>query len=201
MKEREVFCGGNSERERDYKLVCKAKLGDMSAFTELVKLYQKNIYKLAFSFFNDRDEAMEIVQETFLRSYEKLDKFGMVNKKRAFKSWLFRIAYNLCIDYYRKSKKYKTINEDMLDSVSVIDSESEKDKNVFDRQHIKNRVRSYIMHLSKRQKQVFILKYYSGYKFSEISEIMNIAVGTVKSLHYRAVRILEKKTVQFEVFK
>ncbi len=191
----------SNDNERDCKLVCLVREGDSSAFSELVRYYQKGIFKLAFNFFNDRDEAMEIVQETFLRSYEKLDKFDGVNNKKSFKSWIFRIAYNLCIDFYRKLKRGRVVNSEIFDSISETDYEKEVSRDIFERQHIKNSLKKYIMFLSKRQKQVFILKHYSGFKFSEISGIMNIAVGTVKSLHFRATKTLEQKVMQLEAIK
>lgn len=197
LKEKEGVLHGN-DNERDYKLVNLVKQGDSSAFSELVRYYQKGIFKLAFNFFNDRDEAMEIVQETFLRAYEKLDKFDGKNNK-SFKSWVFRIAYNLCIDFYRKLKRNKVINTDTFDTISVADSENDVNIDAFEKQHIKNNFKKYIMFLSKRQKQVFILKHYSGFKFTEISDVMKIAIGTVKSLHFRATKTLEKKVAQLEI--
>ena len=190
----------SNDNERDCELISLVRKGNTSAFSELVRYYQKGIFKLAFNFFNDRDEAMEIVQETFLRSYEKLDKFDGINKN-SFKSWIYRIAYNLCIDFYRKLKRNKTVNSDMFDTISKTDSENDVSKDVFERQHIKNNLKKYILFLSKRQKQVFVLKHYSGFKFTEISDVMNIAVGTVKSLHFRATKTLEKKIEQLEVIK
>ena len=200
LKEKEGVMYSN-DNERDYKLVNLVRQGDTSAFSELVRYYQKDIFKLAFNFFNDRDEAMEIVQETFLRAYEKLEKFDGIDNRKSFKSWTFRIAYNLCIDYYRKLKRNKTINMDTFDSVSVSDPENEISNDIFERQHIKNSLKKYIMFLSKRQKQVFVLKHYSGFKFKEISDVMNIAVGTVKSLHFRATKTLESKIAQLEYIK
>ncbi len=197
LKEKEGVLHGN-DNERDYKLVNLVKQGDSSAFSELVRYYQQGIFKLAFNFFNDRDEAMEIVQETFLRAYEKLDKFDGKNNK-SFKSWVFRIAYNLCIDFYRKLKRNKVINTDTFDTISVADSENDVNIDAFEKQHIKNNFKKYIMFLSKRQKQVFILKHYSGFKFTEISDVMKIAIGTVKSLHFRATKTLEKKVAQLEI--
>jgi len=197
LKEKEGVLHGN-DNERDYELVNLVRQGDSSAFSELVRHYQKGIFKLAFNFFNDRDEAMEIVQETFLRAYEKLNKFDGKNNK-SFKSWVYRIAYNLCIDFYRKLKRNKTINTDTFDTISVADFENDVNIGAFEKQHIKNSFKKYIMFLSKRQKQVFILKHYSGFKFTEISDVMNIAIGTVKSLHFRATKTLEKKVARLEI--
>ncbi len=102
---KEITNADNNEKDRE--LVRQIKQGCQSAFTEIVSRYQKNIFKLAYGFFQDRDDAMEIVQETFIRLYEKLDGFDENNEKTWFKNWVNRIAYNLCIDFYRKFKKKK----------------------------------------------------------------------------------------------
>jgi RNA polymerase sigma-70 factor (ECF subfamily) len=101
----------DEETKRDYELIRLVKQGDRQAFTEIISLYQKRVFKLAFAFFRDKDDAMEIVQETFIRIYEKIDKF---ESDSSFKNWIYRIAYNLCIDFYRKFKSKKNDRRDVF---------------------------------------------------------------------------------------
>ena len=101
----------NDEQERT--LVRRIKQGHQPAFSELASLYQQKVFRLAYWFFKDKDDAMEIVQETFLRLYQKLDGFDETDERTRFNSWIYRIAYNLCIDFYRKFKKKKAEMKDI----------------------------------------------------------------------------------------
>jgi RNA polymerase sigma-70 factor (ECF subfamily) len=181
---------------RENELIRLVKVGNNQAFTEIVTLYQKRIFKMAYGFFRDSDDAMEIVQETFLRIYEKIDKF---DNHSSFKNWVYRIAYNLCIDFYRKfknkSKHSKEICEfDKVSSADTIDPEVH-----LDRQNFQESLQNSLETLSKRQKMIFVMKHYNSLKYREISEILNISVGTVKSLHHRAAKVLKKKLAHYEV--
>lgn len=182
--------------KRDNELVRLVKQGDQQAFTELITLYQKRIFKMAFGFFRDKDDAMEIVQETFLRVYEKIDKFDLHS---SFKNWIYRVAYNLCIDFYRKFKSKKNQSQDMFEldevrNIAVVDPEAQADRQIF-----KEDLEKSLLTLSKRQKMIFVMKHFSALKYKEISDILNISVGTVKSLHHRAAKALKKRLAHYEV--
>ena len=88
------------EYEDVYILVDKIKEGDREAFMTLIRLYQKKVFLLAYSFFRNKEDALDIVQETFLRFYEKVRIF---QRGKNFQNWLLQIAKNLCVDYYRKN--------------------------------------------------------------------------------------------------
>ncbi len=90
------------KNEDVYTLVEKIKKGDREAFMTVTHLYQKKVFLLAFSFFHNREDALDIVQETFLRFYQKV---SLYRKGKNFQNWLLQIAKNLCIDYYRKNYK------------------------------------------------------------------------------------------------
>ncbi|MCP4149991.1 MAG: RNA polymerase sigma factor [bacterium] len=194
----------NADVGSEMELIRQVKQGNRYAFTQLVNPYQKDVFKLAYGFFRDRDDAMEIVQETFLRIYQKLDRFDGGSTPTAFRNWIYRIAYRLCIDFYRKYKK-KKVEEQELYNFQESHRENDSPPDKLERLHFKQSLEKLVMTLSKRQKSIFILKHYSGLKHKEISEILNISVGTAKSLYFRAVRSLEKdikqKFPEYEVVK
>ena len=101
----------NPGRRRIWSSGSSREIGTRSA--ELVRLYQKKVFTLAFGFFRDREDALEIVQETFMRVYEKI---GHYRAERSLQSWIYRVARNLCVDYYRKNAKKKKL-EHGFDSV------------------------------------------------------------------------------------
>jgi len=191
----------NANIQKENELIRLVQQGNHQAFTELITLYQQKVFKLAFGFFQDRDDAMEIVQETFLRVYEKIDRFKRSNKQTAFQNWVYRIAYNLCIDYYRKFKKQKTDEKELYEFYESQERETTNPEDQIDRVHFRHTVKKCMMQLSKRQQMVFLLKHYSNLKHQEISSILNLSVGTIKSLYHRAMKNLEKQLYRFEVTK
>lgn len=183
----------NDEQER--KLICQVKQGYTPAFTQLISLYQKQVFRLAYGFFQDRDDAMEIVQETFLRVYQKLDSYDESSRDTRFGGWVNRIAYNLCIDYYRKFKKKKAELKDLYHFEEENRVTSHFPENQLDQQNFKHQLKKLVQKLPKQQKKIFVLKHYSGFKHHEISSMLNVSVGSIKSLYHRAVHSLEKSLV------
>ncbi|MCK4765200.1 MAG: sigma-70 family RNA polymerase sigma factor [Candidatus Aminicenantes bacterium] len=181
---------------KENELIRLFKSGSEEAFTRLIVLYQQQVFKVAYGFFRDRDDAMEIVQETFLRVYQKIDRF---DKNSSFKNWVYRIAYNLCIDFYRKFKNKKSCDREIYEldearNLSVLEPEDH-----IDRRDFKESLDVSLQSLSKRQKMIFVLKHNSGLKYREIADILDVSVGTVKSLHHRATQALKKKLAHYEV--
>ena len=171
-------------------LVRRIQQGEGEAFSELVRLYQKKVFALAFGFFRDREDALEIVQETFMRVFEKI---GRYRPDHSLQSWIYRVARNLCVDYYRKTAKKRKL-EDGFDSVSerqlgcadtaVADWESRRVTAAIDLS---------VARLSWRQIEVFSLKYHQGMKLRQVAETMGISIGTVKALHHRAIARMRRE--------
>lgn len=181
---------------RDEKnLIRQVRAGHQWAFTQLVSVYQKQVFRLAYGFFRDRDDAMEIVQETFLRVYQKLDGFDETDSRTQFKNWVFRIAQNLCIDFYRKFRKQKAEMKDIYEFDEETRGRDTHPEERLDRESFRHNLDESVMRLPRRQKEVFMLKHYNGLKHHEVGEILDLSVGTVKSLYHRAIQHLKKHLV------
>ncbi len=169
-----------------YTLIKKIKEGEREAFMTVTSLYQKKVFLLAFSFFQNREDALDIVQETFLRLYQKAHLF---KKGKNFQSWLLQIAKNLCIDYYRKShtRRGEFEREKSLEEMKLPVQNNDNNFKAIDLKSIFSRC---LKKLTERQRMIFVLKHYNQFKYREISQILNIAPGTVKSLHFKAVQNL-----------
>ncbi len=91
------------KRREDYgntaALIESVKGGDRGAFQTLIGLYQQKVFAMAYAVLHDKEDALDIVQETFLRIYQKMDTFKPGSN---FLNWLLQVTKNLCIDYYRK---------------------------------------------------------------------------------------------------
>ncbi len=169
-------------------LVRAARDGDRDAFMTIVAMYQRKVFMLAYSVLRDREDALDIVQETFLRFYRKADLYKEGN---SFQGWLLRIAKNLCVDHYRKNTRRRRELESpkSLDELHVAAS---PDPTVSGAGEMRDATVRCIDRLAGRQRLVFVLRHVDELQFNEISEAMNISLGTAKSLHFKAVRNLRK---------
>lgn len=170
-----------------HALVDRVKEGEREAFMILTRLYQKKIFSVAYSFFRNKEDALDIVQETFLRSYQKIHLF---NKGKSYQNWLIQIAKNLCIDHYRKH--YRRENEFNRDvGVEEMNLSDESDTDPHRDSDLKAVLDIGLKRLTEKQRMIFVMKHYNGLKYREIAEILNVALGTVKSLHFKAVQNLK----------
>jgi len=171
-------------------LLGKIRDGDREAFMTVTRLYQRKVFVMAYSILRDREDALDAVQETFLRLYQKA---GMYKPGNSFQGWLLQMAKNISIDYYRKNRKKRREWETATPVEEIplaADAVREGDSAATDlRQAFARSVDT----LAERQKMVFIMRHYNELQFNEISEAMKISIGTAKSLHFKAVQNLRKR--------
>ncbi len=168
------------------ELVERVKNDDREAFMAVTRMYQRKVFVLAYSYFHNKEDALDIVQETFLRFYQKA---RLYKKGKNFQNWLLQIAKNICIDYYRKyqSKNNQWRREEAIENLSAPSSDHNQNHSSSDLKEILSRC---LKKLSEKQRMVFLMKHYNQLQYNEIAQILNIASGTVKSLHFKAVRNL-----------
>ncbi|OGU72857.1 MAG: hypothetical protein A2V93_01800 [Ignavibacteria bacterium RBG_16_34_14] len=172
----------------DTELINRAQKGDESAFNELVCRYDRSVLSLALKYVNDRDDAKDIYQEVFLRVFRGLKKFQF---KSEFSTWLYRITTNVCLTFIKSGKKHTMmrIDNDMesetIDNIVGADESNSPDEFLL-RNEITNNVNEALEKLSPKQKMIFILKHFEGYKIREISEILNSSEGTIKKYLFEA---------------
>lgn len=179
--------GKRIDEQKDiYTLVERIKKGDREAFMTVTTIYQKKVFLLAFSFFRNKEDAMDIVQETFLRFYQKV---YMFKRGKNFQSWLLQIAKNLCVDYYRKhyGKNREWQGEKPIDEMNL---PLQNEADPFVSSDLKGIFSSCIKKLANKQRMIFVMKHYNQLKYREIAQILDISLGTAKSLHFKAVQNL-----------
>jgi RNA polymerase sigma-70 factor (ECF subfamily) len=182
--------GKKHDLEFEQKLLARINDGDREAFAELVRLFQKKIFALAYGFFRNRDDALEIVQETFMRVYEKIDSY---RPDHSLQSWIYRVAHNLCVDYYRKYAKKRKLEEG-FDRVPERQTASDDNCQAnWESRQVAEAIDRAVENLSLRQKEVFFLKYRQGMKLQQVAEIMAISLGTVKALQHRALKRIRRE--------
>jgi RNA polymerase sigma-70 factor (ECF subfamily) len=163
--------------------------GDREAFMAVIRLYQRKVFVMAYSILRDREDALDAVQETFLRFHQKA---GLYRPGHSFQGWLLQMAKNVSIDHYRKHRKRRQEWETTtpLDDIPLATEDRAGDSPQADLRSAFTRT---VDTLAERQRLVFVLRHYNELPFSEISETMRISIGTAKSLHFKAVQNLRKR--------
>ncbi len=177
------------------RLVALARDGEREAFAELVNMYKGKLFHLAYRMLSNRQEAEDVVQDTFLRMYANLERYDPTHK---FSTWIYRIATNLCIDRLRRKKAAYSLDADMsegegLDGYSVLQSKDvspEQEVILSERQLV---VRRAMDALPVKYKSAMALKYYQDLSLQEISDILHIPVSTVKTRIHRGRDYLRRR--------
>jgi len=183
----------SDKAQRDYKLVTQALNGDQKAYTKLMGLYRDPIFFMMKRMVQNIDDAEDLTIEAFGKAFKMLENY---TPKYAFSTWLFKIASNHCIDFLRKQNKHKilSIDETMDDEDSipgdtiraeVLDPEEEMIKAQKD-----NLLQDFIKKLHPDYQEILKLKYFYGLSYIEISEELDIPLGTVKARLFRSKELL-----------
>jgi RNA polymerase sigma-70 factor, ECF subfamily len=169
--------------------------GDQDAFAEIVEIYSNSIYQLGYRMLGNRHEAEDIAQEAFIRAYVNIKSF---NQDLKFSTWLFRIATNLCIDRIRKKKPdyyldAEVSGTDGLTMYSQLASNSPLPEQELESLELQESVQKEIIKLPEKYRSVIVLKYIEELSLNEISEILDLPLGTVKTRIHRGREALRQQ--------
>lgn len=161
------------------ELIKRSLQGDQDAYIELIESIQVEMYKIATSQLNNIDDVNDAIQETILHSYDKLHTLKNFNY---FKTWIIRILINECNIIHRNRKKQLGLFNKISNSVN----NSTYTNNIFQEVESNIDFDLLIQHLNYNERLIFTLYYRNKYTPTEISNILNINVNTVKSRISRA---------------
>lgn len=170
--------------------------GDHTAFHELVGQYKKKIYYLAYDITGNHQEAEDISQEVFIKMFRSLKKF---RRDAKMSSWLYQITVNASIDSIRKKSSKPKRSIDEFDHLHIQEGLTTGGAHNFDpvtsaeSSQIQNHISQALQKITPKERTVFVMRHYNELKLNEIAEILNITVGTVKSLLFRAIKKLRKE--------
>jgi len=177
----------------DEQLVIDYLRGDAESLEILIKRYLKPIYSFTFRFVGDSQEAEDITQEVFVKTWRNLKKF---NKNKSFKTWIFHIAKNTSLDFLKKKR-----------TIPFSDFENEEGENklietlvdlaplpdeLFERADITEMLNMAMNQLAPKYRMVLFLRYNDHFTFREIAEILAEPLNTIKSRHQRALIKLKR---------
>jgi len=186
----------------DEILVKKSQKGDYLSFEELVKRYEKKIYSLAYRIMGNKEDASDVLQETFLQAFKKLSGF---KGKAKFSTWLYRIAVNICLMRKRKQKKMETVSLDVPiltkkeDEIKreLGDDWSESPLATLENKEVKKTLSEAIGLLPEEYRTVFLLRGLNGLSNEEVAKVLKISLPAVKSRLHRARLFLRDKLSQY----
>jgi len=182
----------------DFELITLAQQGHRVAFRDLVLRHQKTAYYFAYNLTGNHVDAEDLSQEVFMQIYNALDSFRGDSK---FSTWLYRITFNTWTNMKRRrNSRLQTLFDPLdeshiqINSKSQISPEHETDNSLL-YEHIQKATKK----LSVREKSVFVLRQFENQKLEDIAEILNIKVGTVKSLLFRALMKMRKELAFYQL--
>ncbi|MFI5173815.1 MAG: RNA polymerase sigma factor [Terriglobia bacterium] len=165
--------GRDAQTMTDLERVERCLKGEREAFDELVQQYQRPIYRLCFRYSHHPEEAYDLAQDAFLKAYQGLRTF---NRRSSFKTWLYRVAINNCINYLHRQRSHG----------EEVEVESAEDHSV----HIHDMVeqneklralRASLEKLPPRQQAALKLRVYDQLSYEEISKVLKCTVSTAKT--------------------
>ncbi|MPW26747.1 sigma-70 family RNA polymerase sigma factor [Alkalibaculum sp. M08DMB] len=159
-------------------LIKQAKRGDKQALLQLVMTHQNEYYKLAYVFMNNKEDALDTMQDMIIILYENINR---LKKEDSFYSWSKTILVNICKKKLRRNKKIISIDDVEEQKIEVYGECEEK---IF--------IQKYLSKLSYRHQEVIRLKYFTDLDYESIAQILKIPVGTVKSRLSNGIKNLKE---------
>jgi RNA polymerase sigma-70 factor (ECF subfamily) len=183
----------NSPTDKDLlsSLVAKAKAGNRSSFGEIYNLFFQKIYRFIFYRVGHKETAEDLTEEVFLKAFGKIS--GLSNNG-TFEGWLYQIARNLVIDYYREKK--------VLIDIQDLENTLEYESNVVDVLNLQNNqkiILQVLKQLPSDQQTVLKLKFFEELDNSAIAEILEKTEGAVRVIQHRGLTKLKELTENLEI--
>lgn len=165
------------------RLIKKAQNNDEKAFIKIFEEYETDLYKIAYMYVGNQDDALDVIQESAYRSFKSIKTLREI---KYIKTWLIKIVINCSLDLIRDQKKNQVIDVDKLNLMN------EDSKDFADNIDLKITLDDLIHQLETKEKSVIILRFYNDLTVKQTSEILELPLGTVKTTLYRALEKLRK---------
>ncbi len=181
----------------DETLVESVQKGDQSAFRELVERYQRRLFSVAYGMVRNREDALDVVQEAFIKIHRHIDNF---QGSSSFYTWAYRITANLCIDHLRKRARRQQVDyDDTLQRSGDVDGDDNimpsalgvNPARVYQRKELLEQLDKALKGLSEKHRMIILLREVQGLSYTEIADVLDISKGTVMSRLHHARKNLQ----------
>jgi RNA polymerase sigma factor (sigma-70 family) len=184
-----------SSAAEDRELVERAQAGDTRAFDELVRKYTPKLYGLVYNMTSNREDTADLLQEIFAKAYRSLKRFL---GKSSFYTWIYSIAVNMTLNYLKKRGRYAKVSLDDVDSgihhdpdfikITTANRDTVREVNIHE---LQKKLNEAMQKLSEDHRTVVTLYDIQGLQHNEISKILGVSEGTVRSRLFYAHRLLQ----------
>ncbi|HMT51947.1 MAG: sigma-70 family RNA polymerase sigma factor [Saprospiraceae bacterium] len=162
----------------DQELISLYLNGNSTAFEVLLKRHKDKIYTSIYLFVKDTELAEDIFQEVFIKIIDTLRK-EKYNNEGKFLQWAMRIAYNMCVDHFRRAKRMTKIsNTETFDIFNILECKDDHMENSIIKSQIHSKLRHLVDQLPDEQREVVILRHYADMSFKEISQMTRVSINT-----------------------
>ena len=177
----------------DEQLLADYRLGDKTSFSELVGRYQRELYHFLVRFLGNRAAAEDVFQETFLQVHQSAEQF---DPQRRFRPWLFTIAANKARDLIRSQARrpanplqasISPNDDESGEFIDLMQSASALPSEPMEREELQHQVQHTVQGMPEHLREILLLSYFHQFPYKQISEILDIPLGTVKSRLHAAV--------------
>jgi len=159
-------------------LIKKAQKGNGKAFLTLFQQYEQDLYRMAYIYVKNQNDALDVVQETAYRSFKSIE---TLKEPKYFKTWLMRIAISCSLDILKKRKNVVQLIPEFEEYIS-----GQVNEDIFSEITLKDLINQ----LEANEKSVILLRFYQGLTLQEVSETLKIPLGTAKTILYRGLNKL-----------
>ncbi len=191
----------------DRELVESARKGDREAFRTLFERYHRRAYALAFGVLRHQDDALDVVQDAFIKAHKYLDKF---EGNSSFYTWLYRIVMNLAIDHLRKHRRTRPVE---LDEQHLEEGSTSGDDTLLPKilgahpgralmdKEIRARIDEALGELSENHRAVLVMRELEGLSYEEMAQAMGCSKGTIMSRLFHARKNMQKRLADLVDYK
>ncbi|MEK3943962.1 RNA polymerase sigma factor [Paenibacillus sp. FSL H3-0310] len=148
--------------------------------TRCIKENKENVYRLAYSYVKNKEDALDIVQDSIYKAMTRMD---LLKDHDAVKSWFYRIVVNTSLDFLRRNKKIQTMEPEIIETYSPAVEDSYTDMDL----------KRTLEELPAKYRSVIVLRYFEDMKINEVAEVLNENTNTIKTRLYQALQLLRVK--------
>ncbi len=183
----------------DQQLIAQYLKGDERAFETLLSRHKDKIYTSIYLFVKDTALAEDIFQEVFIKIIDTLRK-GKYNHEGKFVQWALRISYNMCVDYFRRSKRRPKVSPtETFDIFDVLQNPEPNAEQTIIKSQTHDKIRSLVDQLPAEQREVVILRHYADMSFKEIAKLTRVSINTALGRMRYALINIRKMVEEKEV--
>ncbi len=197
--------GARDTEADDRVLVDRARDGDTDAFRLLFQRYHRRAYSLAYGMVHNADDALDIVQDGFIKAHRYLDRF---QGNSSFYTWLYRIVMNVAIDHIRKHKRARQV--DFNDAIAHLEKDApvgeesllpkmlgQNPGKSLARKEVREQIAAALSELSENHRAVLIMREFEGLTYEQMAQAMECSKGTIMSRLFHARRNMQKRLIEF----